>query len=210
MAQLTGSVTAPSTVLSGPPAANVLEQALKSLLELEDQDDIHVTITRVGTGRRRRQLLVDGGGGYAGGASAMTPSRPGRPAEGRQEHTAAAAAQVGSKGAGRGDGRVGEMMHGDASLGVGGVNVDGAWVAAGFAGEGGEPRSSRQLQVDDTTSTAEFEVFFLNDPTETVAAGRGVDASVKLLEGQEVCIDLGVFALVVSTWTASLGFLRRE
>lgn len=52
---------------------------------------------------------------------------------------------------------------------------------------GEERHLARGLQeVDHTTSTAEFEVFFLNDPTETVAAGRGVDASVKLLEGQEV------------------------
>eukprot|EP00903_Cladosiphon_okamuranus_P011888 g11167.t1 len=62
VAQLTGSVSAPSSVLSGPPSANILEQALKSLMELEDQDKINVSITEIGTGRRRN-LLGDGAEG---------------------------------------------------------------------------------------------------------------------------------------------------
>lgn len=69
--------------------------------------------------------------------------------------------------------------------------VFGTGRAAGQQQLAGEPEGTpragnRGLQADGTTSTANFEVFFLNDPSETAAATRGVDASVKLLEGREV------------------------
>ncbi|CAN0458052.1 unnamed protein product, partial [Ectocarpus sp. 8 AP-2014] len=57
----------------------------------------------------------------------------------------------------------------------------------------------RRLEVDETTSEAEFEVVFINDPGETAAAERGTEASVKLLEGQESLAEaLGTTASEVS------------
>lgn len=70
---------------------------------------------------------------------------------------------------------------------------------SGREGRGGEgelhrhPHAGRSLQEeedDGTTSTADFEAVFLNDPGETVAAGRGSGACGKLLDGREVRVCL--------------------
>lgn len=200
VAKLSGSISAPSSVLGSPASSGTLSEKLRSLLELEDQDILQVDIdaltstrrrlVRSGFGggmRRRNTAEYDEGAGWGGrvrGVRGTLTLDEGQ--HGHRDSRSMRRAQVAK-------GRYRSILENEpgGSGGTGGKRLAGprrgdVFVTEQKEVEGEAQYQHRTLADDDNRRTARFEVVFVNDPGETVAYGRGTDAVSTLLNSTSV------------------------
>lgn len=169
VAELSGAVSAPRTVLGSPASSLILSTELRELMKLEDQDRLVVTIAPTKGTRQRKLSRNSVSNWFANEQVAFHGERKGNILlnRGSDFHWK------------------GFRIEGRAEKKRKGANANPA--ADVMTSSGGEHYHGRSLADEFEFETAMFTVIFINDPGETAAYGRGTDAAVKLLEGREVC-----------------------